>query len=145
MKLLIVVALALAVLAGCSSVHKVLKQNELTIELAVRVAAGRVFDRHAVWVPAALSITGQGLQLLQKNPSVSLDGLENFVLQQIPWQDLGPEEQALVQVLIRSIRSELTANLEEKGVSRPGEATVKVGKVLFWINQSAKIHSLAGG
>lgn len=145
MKFFIVALLALVVLAGCTSVRKVLKQNELTIELAVRVAAGRVFDRHAGWVPSALSITGQGLQLLKKNPTVSLDGLESFVLQQIPWQDLSPEETTLVQVLIRSIRSELTTNLEEKGVSRPGEATVKVGKVLFWINQSAKIRSLAGG
>lgn len=114
--------------------------NELAKEAVVRVAAGRILTEHPSWVPKTYEITGQAIALIEKNPEVTLAGLESFVVEQIPWDGLTFEEQDLLRVLISAVRQDIESYLATRGVKDPSEVAVHVVQIMQWINQSAQIR-----
>lgn len=127
------------VVSGCAVMRKAEEHPVLT-ELAVRAAVGSVLDGRPAWIEPTTQITAAAIQLLTSDDQVTLSGLEVYVLQQIPWTDLAPEDEELLLVLIRAIRDETELYLQQKGITEPGQTALSIAKVLGWINQTAEIR-----
>jgi hypothetical protein len=126
-------------LSGCA-VMRATEEHPVLTELAVRAAVARVLEERPGWARPTERITADAISLLGSDDQVTLADLEGYVLQQIPWTELAPEEEELLRVLIRAIRDETELYLERQGVADPGETGVRVARVLGWINQTAAIR-----
>lgn len=139
--LLLVIALTtlmvLPVLPGCSPMAKRVASDDLTAQLVVRAATGRVLDKHPEWVKETYRITGEVLHLVQQDQPVSLADLEQAVVKRVNWKQLNLEEQDLLRALITAVRLDLERYLADRGVSDPGQSVIAVMKVIDWINQAA--------
>ncbi len=130
---------ALPLLSGCSMAGRI-ANDDIAAQLVVRAAAGRVLDQRPDWTEATYRITGELIELVRSEPHVSLAGLEEAVIDRVNWNELTPEDQAILQVLISAARTDLEVALEKRGVSEPGETKIAMQRVLGWINQSAEIR-----
>lgn len=138
MKKMIAILIAICLtLTGCAFFTP---GNELAKEAVVRVAAGRVLTEHPSWVPKTYEITGQAINLIEKESEISLAQLETFVIEQIPWDGLTFEERDLLRVLVSAVRQDIESYLATRGIRDPSEAAVQVVQILTWINQSAQVR-----
>lgn len=126
----------LPLVSGCALV-KVAEERPVLTELAVRIAAGRVLEARPGWTEQARDISASALRALDESEQVDLAALESAVLARIPWDNLMVEEQELVTVLIRAVRSEIESELARSGVTAPDQVKVRVAAVLGWIYQVA--------
>ncbi|MBE0598332.1 MAG: hypothetical protein IH614_13775, partial [Desulfuromonadales bacterium] len=106
----------LPVMSGCSLLRAAEERPVLT-ELAVRAATGRVLEERPKWVEPTERITADAIRLLQGDDPVGLADLESYVLGQIPWQRLTPEETEILRVLVRAVREEIEGYLDRQGVT----------------------------
>lgn len=132
----------LPLMSGCSTVKRI-ASDDVTAQLVVRAAAGRVLDQRPDWVERTYKITGEVIQLATDNPQADLAGLEQAVIDRVDWQKLLPEEQALVQTLIAAARTDLEAALEKRGIREPSQVRVQVLRILGYIHQAAEIRRAA--
>jgi hypothetical protein len=125
---------------GCAITTALIDDHTLIAELAVRAATGRVLEEHPDWTEQTYHITGDAIQLLSDDDTTSLAGLQQFVVEKIPWDKMTPEEQALLTTLITAVRLQVEQSLADRGVIAPGETTIRAAMVLTWINQTAKLR-----
>lgn len=124
------IALLLVImLSGCATIQ----ERPLLLELTVRAATARLLHEHPSWREETLRITSTALLLVNQSDAAPLALIEQYVVSQIKWDGLQPEERELIRVLIGAIRQEVEAH----NVEVPSE--VVVAQVLGWI------HSAAGG
>ena len=126
----------LVTLIGCASPTP---RDELLLELTVRAATSRVLHERPAWRPEVVRIAGGGLLLLAGDETAALGALESYVVEEIPWSQLTPEEQALARVAIGAIRETVVQYLADRGVSAPEEVRVRVRQVLGWIEETARL------
>lgn len=129
--------LCLALLAaGCAGKSV---QNQLLLELTVRAATSRVLHERPAWRPEVVRIAAGASLLLSGDETTTLGGLEEYVVAEVPWGQMLPEEQALARTSIGLIRATVEDHLRERGVEDPGERLVRVRQVLGWIEDTARL------
>lgn len=132
----------LVLAAGCSFLTKTLNDHEAGAQIVVQAATVRVLNERPAWTDRTIEITDGAVKALEGegDAAVILDSLETYVLGEIRWEKLLPEEEVLVRTLIEATKADLKQYLADKGYEDPGEVKVQVAQVLAWINQAAKIQ-----
>jgi len=128
--------------AACSPIGKAIENNEVAAELAVTIATGRVLDKNPSWAPRTVAITASAGQHITGD--AILHELEEYVVGQIDWSALFPDEEIALRVLLAAAKEEIAAYLDGKGYEDPGQAKVEASKVLLWINRVASAYVARG-
>lgn len=141
MKKIIVFAIvsfaAFAVLSGCAAFNKMVTNDALITQLAVESATARVIHEHPTWKLNAVNVTGAAIVLIDSSATVQIKDVEKFVRANIPWNNLLPEEQAILSALITQTTNNLNDSFRSQGVVDPGKQMVEVKQVLQWIHDAA--------
>lgn len=137
MKICARLAVVVALLAlGCAALQPGAR-HEVALELGVRAATARVLHEHPTWRPEVLRIADGALALVGRDDATALGLLEQYVVAEIPWERLLPEEEELARLSLRLIRQETERYLAAQGFTEPAELRVAVGRVLGWVREVA--------
>ncbi len=137
MKTAWVAGLVVAVfLVGCAALQPGAR-HEVALELAVKAATARVLHEHPAWQPEVLRIADGALDLVADEAATPLGLLEAYVVTEIPWGQLLPEEQEIARLALRLIRQETENYLAAQGIEQPAELRVAVARVLGWVREVA--------
>jgi len=63
--------------------------------------------------------------------------LETYVMAQVPWDRVTPEEGELIRLVVKAIRQETEKYLADRGVANPEDISVVAVKVLGWVHEVA--------
>ena len=140
MKLIFITMFTFWICVGCAGINKAIDEHELAASLAVRAATSRVLSEHPHWANKTYRLTAQAINVIESDGVSDLDGLKVYIVGQINWSKLSPEEQVLLDVVINAAVDRLKESLEKRGVVSPGESMVHAAKVLTWINQTAHMR-----
>lgn len=127
----------LLALSGCAAFNSLVKNNELTMQLATEAATARVIHEHPEWKTQTVRITADAMSLIDTGAVVELVAVETYIKGQINWVAMLPEEQALVSTLITQVRANLESSFLADGIIDPGLQLVEVRKTLGWMNAAA--------
>ena len=123
------------VLVSCATMTK--GERDLAKELIVKAATARVLAEKPQWKDDTVRITGVALTFMVTETEVTVERLEEFVIEQIKWDDLTLEEKAMIVMLMATVREDLQRYIKERGGDQ-SELRVRVAEVLGWINQTAR-------
>lgn len=130
------VVAAVLLLVGCAALQPGAR-HEVALELAVKAATGRVLHENPAWKSEVLRIADGALALVGRDDTTALGLLEEYVVAEIPWAKLLPEEQELARLSLRLIRQETQNYLAAQGIDDPAELRVAVARVLGWVREVA--------
>lgn len=115
-------------------------ENELALELVVRASTARLLEEKPSWISETFRITEGALLLLEADPEIILDDLEKYVISEIKWDKLLPEEQEILKVVISTIKKDIIDYFDSKGYKNPELVNIRVANILLWINQTAQVR-----
>ncbi|MEW6489987.1 MAG: hypothetical protein AB1578_19020 [Thermodesulfobacteriota bacterium] len=130
-----VVLAAVFLLVGCAALQPGAR-HELALELGVKAATARVLHENPTWRAEVLRIADGALALVG-DETAALGALEQYVVAEIPWERLLPEEEELARLSLRLIREETERYLAAQGFEDPAELRVAVARVLGWVREVA--------
>ena len=136
MKTVIPILAAVALFSGCAAQQW--EKHELTIQLAVRAATARLLHEKPTWVKPCYRITSEAIKLVDAQTIINVDQLVVYVMREIPWDDLLPEERTLLELTIEIVAQEIRNYLAEQNLEDPGAVALQVQLILTWINQTAE-------
>ena len=132
-------------LSGCTALQWA-NNNPETADIAIRVAttqyisatndpekvqarALRVHEKVSGWVA-----------VIDENPTISLDNLEQQVREDIDWVTLDPADQVLADVLIQNVRLQLEKRIENGQLA--ADYSIKLKTLLSVIVQTTKLYGI---
>jgi hypothetical protein len=123
-------------LVGCSGFFNTVNNNPIA-ELVVRATTARTLSEHPDWAEKTFLITKEAIKMINTDKNVTVGGLKEFVIAEIEWDGLLPEEQALLVVLIDRSAENLGIKFAEQEVGSSQEKLIPVREFLVWINETA--------
>jgi hypothetical protein len=127
-----------AMLSGCTAFNNLVKNDALITQLAVEAATARTLHEHPQWRAATIRISNDVISVIDGEVVSDLASIEGYVIDQIEWSKMVPEEQALVSVLIGQVRKNLEDSFRANGVKLPEEQLVSVRQLFEWIRAAAR-------
>lgn len=132
-------------LSSCSVLESI-NNNPAVAEIVIKIAVSQYIDEESdpeARKERAASIedkVGHILQVLDGNPTLSLDGLESQFRDSIDWSELDPSDKILADLLITSVRERLEAKVDI-GELNP-EYTIAVKTLLEMIIKTAGYYGV---
>jgi hypothetical protein len=124
-----------------------LGEHELLFKMSTKAAVGRLLYTKPAWTEPTIRIVGNATRFIDENTWVNLAELETYIVDQVPWKEMLPEEQMLVRELITVIRVESQNYFNKKGVP-PLDQIIAIKMVLEWVLEAAEFrrdHAAQGG
>jgi hypothetical protein len=120
-------------MTACSSHY--IQENPVVAEVIFKSATSRVLAEKPDWAGPMRDIAAVAIDVVDGDEFISLDELEVYARQQVPWDVLTIEEQILVDVLISAIKAEVNKAVKDSEIS--GDAGVQTVQILYWIHDTA--------
>ena len=141
--IVVVVCMMVAVmLSGCTTFNNLVKNESLITQLAVEAATARTLHEHPKWRAATIRISNDVISVIDgevvSDVVSDIASIEAYVVDQIEWSKMVPEEQALVSVLIGQVRKNLEDSFRAQGVKLPEDQLVSVRQLFEWIRAAAR-------
>ena len=118
---------------GCAMITELSKEPILVqyaIQKAVRVFLG---GKPHIWAQKTYDITTKAIEELDRDYVITVGSLKSHVKEQINWNELYPEDQMIVNLLIDSIETEINGMIAAEEL--PEDVEMKMKEVLIWVQQ----------
>jgi uncharacterized lipoprotein YajG len=132
-KNMIVLIAVIFLFTGCSTMQNAmqyLSKEPIMVEYGVKKAVRLCLDERPLWADAMYRISSNVITFIE-NKEVTIPELENYVRQQIEWNELYSEDQKIIDSLIAFIKAELTTMIKDNEL--PTDVQIGIKNMFIWI------------